>query len=516
MSSATISPVPGEVRPAPKTRLEIFVSYAKEDAQFVRQIADELQKPFGMSLNFFVDKESIKQGDDWRKKINEKLDVADILLVVSTGQQRASHDFPGYEVGYFSGSKKYWSGIPGLEPKIIPLTIGGEPPSSVAQIQGTIIREEDIRAPLRDSGAETKFLQSLQDDNPVRKLFTDLSEMLATMSGIHPTRTELKVLDGSIDESTARFYQLIFTYLKSRVCSESIPERKIIVRAALPPLAADEDEILNNATIELVGQSFEIFGLPARAEQLAWPAFTATTGQSDIAKRWKEGIRTLSLGALSGTSADNYYFVSSFQTEQVFRLFVSLNRTYYGGQKEVHIYTLQLAALKDYGDLKTTKLMKAVAVGLRYRSLFLENGSPFSPDIMWYSVMDFRQQVTDLWNELQHVLTDAKQARIDDPQLLSYIYGPGGHDKLDKLAGVYRNAENDLNRMTHAVLAAADDKVGAMKPDFMAVLQKFCDLTEQMNREFTSKALLALEAEISRKLVEPVGAAAAPSRAAVA
>jgi len=90
-----------------KSTLEVFVSYAKEDLSLVREIVEELKKPFGYALRFFIDDRSIDDGDDWRDKINDALDRADILLIVSTGHRRESHSFTGYEVGWFSNSKKF-------------------------------------------------------------------------------------------------------------------------------------------------------------------------------------------------------------------------------------------------------------------------------------------------------------------------------------------------------------------------------------------------------------------------
>jgi hypothetical protein len=136
--------------------------------------------------------------------------------------------------------------------------------------------------------------------------------------------------------------------------------------------------------------------------------------------------------------------------------------------------------------------------------------------VWWYSAAIFRPKVKELWSELQRVLAEARQARLDDPQLLSFIYGVGGHEKLDKLAVVWHEAEENLNKKTHEVAAAADNKVADLKPAFMAVLQQFCDQTVEMNHEFTAKALQALEAEITRKLAEPTDGTQAPPKAALA
>ena len=521
MSTVQSSLVKNRAKRQHKTRLEVFVSYAKEDALLVRDIREELSKPFGLLLGFFVDTETIKDGDDWRAKINERLDSADILLIISTGQQRGSHDFPGFEVGYFSRSIKERPSVDQrIGRQIIPLIIGGKAPSAVLDIQGIIIQQEDIfnfEVAPGDLSSEAKFLQSLPADNSFRKLLLHLRDIVTAMSQIQLTDNELSVLDKNINECAARLYKRAFAYLQGRIYAESFPERKLIIRTALPPLPAEQDLILSGAMVELVGQSFDLFGLPERPRQHTWSAFMSEIARAEIATQWREGIRTLVAAALCGTPADNYYFVSSLRGDRSFRLFVSLNRTYYSGQKEVHIYIVERAPTKDYGDSKTTKLLKAISIGLRYRSLFLESTSPFCPRLVgFYLGKDLRPAVAELWQELQILLADAKQAKLDDPELLAAIYNNEPHLKIDELATVWAEAENNLNKITHEVMGIDDDKVAAIKPAFMAALKQFCDQTEKMNREFTASALRALEAEITSKLGKPRDSTDAPSGPALA
>ena len=71
MSPVENSPVNNTATSQSKTRLEVFVSYAEEDAQLVNEITEELSKPFASLLKFFVDTDTIKDGDRWREKIND-------------------------------------------------------------------------------------------------------------------------------------------------------------------------------------------------------------------------------------------------------------------------------------------------------------------------------------------------------------------------------------------------------------------------------------------------------------
>jgi len=496
-------------------RLKIFVSYAREDADLVKNIVSELTVPFGVVLlDFFVDTESIKAGDDWRKTINERLEQADILLIVATNLLKESYDFPGYEAGFFARSIMERPTAGGIARRIIPLILGRQPPAPVFDIQGVMIRQEDVFGiEVAPGESEANFLQGVKNNNPFRELLTYLRDIVTTMTDTKLSDAELQRMNKAINYSSIQLYKEVFSYLRTRVCEDLFPERKIIIRTPAPQPSGNEG-ILAASTVEFVGKSFEVFGLAERPVQRKWTEFLSDISRLEIATQWNEGIRTLVAGALEsrkGVPDDNYYFLSSLRGDQSFRLFVSLNRTYFSGDREIHIYIVALAPLKDYGDRKTTKLLKAVALGLRYRSLFLEEGSPFSPDLLGYwHGKDLRARIAELWNDLQHMLTEARQERLDDPELLSLIYGAGGHRRLDELVVVWHDAETELSKKTRDVVAASDDKVDAMKSDFLDVLTKFCSQTEQMNREYTTKALQALEGEITRKLAEPLGNGARP------
>lgn len=244
-----------------------------------------------------------------------RLNSADILLIISTGQLKESRDFPGFEVGYFSRSIKERPTVDGkIKRQIIPINIGAKPPSAVLDIQGVVIRKEDLLNFELDPGdlsSEENFLEKLPENNAFRKLLRRLREILAGVSQIQLTDEELERLNENINECASRLYKKIFAYLRGRICVQFVPERKLVIRTALPPLPADQDSILPGSTVEFVGQSFDLFGLPERPGLLEWPVFMSQIDRAEIATQWKEGIGNLVGAAISRVPSDNYYFVSS-------------------------------------------------------------------------------------------------------------------------------------------------------------------------------------------------------------
>ena len=61
-----------------------------------------LQNAFGKDITVFVDRVSIQQGDNIRQVIEANLAKSDVLAIVSTGTERPSHDWAGFELGYFA------------------------------------------------------------------------------------------------------------------------------------------------------------------------------------------------------------------------------------------------------------------------------------------------------------------------------------------------------------------------------------------------------------------------------
>ena len=110
---------------------------------------------------------------------------------------------------------------------------------------------------------------------------------------------------------------------KSRIYSEGFPERKIILRPGQVLPRTNEDDILSKATIELVGRSFELFGVLDTATRLfTWPEFLSHIHPNELVSAWNEDIRHLAIAALKGDYGDNYHVVSSPNRDKAFRMFV--------------------------------------------------------------------------------------------------------------------------------------------------------------------------------------------------
>ena len=86
------------IRQSDIPKLHIFISYATEDAVLAQAINGELKNVFcDVMIRTTLDTE-LKLGVDWRRRLEEALQCADILLIVATGRQKLSHSYTGFEV----------------------------------------------------------------------------------------------------------------------------------------------------------------------------------------------------------------------------------------------------------------------------------------------------------------------------------------------------------------------------------------------------------------------------------
>ena len=491
-----------------KKTVTIFLSYASEDASLATALQDELKRVFPFGLRVFLDKTSINIGDNFRSVIDKELDGADILLLVFTNQPKSSHSYTGYEVGFFSRSMSHRPFIVGdLERLIIPFCVGSGFPDTAEYMQGVDIDSKDIFSLVEDPGVfRANQPNALRDDNPVLKLLMRIADITTKVTGLGADPAALRL---NIRESAQRVYGVIFSYLQSRVYSERFPERKIIIRTGAPPRMT-EDTLLADATIELAGRSFDLFGIPEPPSRIVdWPDFIEKINPPEIASTWSEGIKLMVAACLRGDFSGNFHVVSTLKRDRAFRMFVSRIVTYYSGQTEVHIYIVEIKT-RDYGDEETTRLLKAISVGLRFRFLVLESQSPFTPDNLRYVTVDLRPKVTELLQQMDLILREAKDARLDEPDILRRIYGDDGPTIVKRNMELWVKASNALYAAAHKLLSLSEQgsDIVSEREAFVESLASFAKETEAMNRDFTSKALMALAAEVTRR-VGPIARTAA-------
>jgi hypothetical protein len=387
---------------------------------------------------------------------------------------------------------------------IIPVAIATSVPDPVVDIQSL-----QIEAPLEPLTVEQgslknqqKFLDAVgyaSKKNPLLKLFKRIQAVIRSSYPFNDE--ELQSFDEQIRNSSRRLHETIFAELRRRVSTESFPERKIIIRMEARPSKTAGNDPLSGATIEFLGRSFDVFGFDTPAPgELSCEGFLASIAKEKVAAAWTDIVRSLIVAARRGDFRENRRLIASPDQTRFFRIFVARNVLYYSGVNEIHIWAVEVRS-RDYGDVTTTMLLKAISVGLQYRFMFLERASEFSPAAFNVTMLDsLHDKISDLIQELDFLLWTSKDAGLGEPESLLKIYGHGLQPgEIDQRAAVWEQHKSDLYSVAYAVLGARDNQeLAKQKLEFIEVLKKFCYSTREMNRDYTARTLRALEELVSK------------------
>jgi hypothetical protein len=306
-----------------------------------------------------------------------------------------------------------------------------------------------------------RFLDKIEKDpktNPLMKLFIRLKEVVQTLYSFDDY-----VLDDfrkRSKESANRLYEIFFDEFQRRVFTEKYPERKLIVRLSTTARIESLGDLPSDMTIEFVGPSFEVFQIsPLPNRTITWANFIEQIPHDDTTTAWTDIIRSLIVTAKRDDFAENRQLLVSADRKRFFRLFVGKSVVYYSGILELHIYVVEVKS-RDYGDPKTTMLLKAISVGLMYRSLFLEgNSSEFSPSTIRATLpRDLPKLVSNLLQELEFVVWMSEDAGLSEAKHLTFIYGDFERGELERMYREWEKLKSDVTSSALQVLRAADDR----------------------------------------------------------
>jgi hypothetical protein len=150
---------------------------------------------------------------------------------------------------------------------------------------------------------------------------------------------------------------------------------------------------------------------------------------------------------------------------------------------------------RDYGSPKTTMLLKAIQVGLIYRSLFLEGpSSDFSPQTIRSTMPeDLPNAVRKILDELEYVLWMSTDAGLRKAQNITLIYPDWERGELEKRLRQWEQLKSDLTNSGYKVLTAKGEALETAKTEFEDCLAAFCSATIPMNKEFLNNVLRLLQ-----------------------
>lgn len=481
-----------------KKTVKIFISYASEDKGIAQAIENIIKRTFAFAPLEIKRDVEIDLGANWIQEINTLLDNADILLVLFTETMKFSHSYTGYEIGWFAKSREIRpKGTGEVERIYLPLCIGADIPETMHYVQGVKLKTADIFKIYPKSNAIKYTAASVTEENPAYLLLKRISKFVMHGASLSPD------IDTAIRESAADLYNCIYEYLQNRVSSEIFPERKIIIHCDARPSVDNGHANFSKSRVSLLGQSFDIFGIGEIINhEFFWEDLVEQV-HTESAKICLEGLRSLVGGVLEG-SGDNYYTFTTPGGGKAFRVFVSRITTYVNKKTDIHIDIIEKMKIKEYGDPDTTRLLRAISIGLKFRFLVLEKGSAFRPGAMDFPTMDInylKPKITELRQQIDLIRQESRDANLRDPDFFELIWGrKEAKEKVANMMQKWDAAREKLYSTSGALILSDSSNFDERKAKFIAALMNFCIETEDMNRDFTSKALERLQDHIHKTL----------------
>ena len=235
-------------------KLTIFISYVREDGMITAALNNALQNAFGKDITVFVDRVSIQQGDNIRQVIEANLAKSDVLAIVSTGTERPSHDWAGFELGYFAASHAEPKPSRPLWGKIVALAAPGKDPRPNSSHLHIPMEVAPALLALSDKDFSDR-VRNVPDDDPLLLWFGDLHE--AVYGEKIASRKSVR------DSYRENIYELkcrIFAEYKRRPKTVVRPQKRLVIRYQID--AGTTEIVQATTTIAFAGGAASVFGIP--------------------------------------------------------------------------------------------------------------------------------------------------------------------------------------------------------------------------------------------------------------
>lgn len=471
--------------------LHVFISFASEDEPIADEFCKQLNQVFGVAgtvrLTFAP---QFSLGTDWRRKIEDDLDRADILLLISTGRSKPSHSFTGFEVGFFRNSvlrRPAMTDFNDQQRLILAVAVSSGLPEPVNDVHGLLVEPMVVdRACLKD---RARFVEAMrnQKKNSLRRVFSRICQILQSRNEISDVQADQ--LRSSIEVAVDALYGTIFEQLQRRERDSTVPERKILFR--LPQACRAAGDSWRDATIEFCfeDRSFNPLGFGSFPQgPLGWTDFLAQIADDQVRASWRDAVATLVRDALNDEPTENRQQITLPDRDRAFGVFLARGVRYLSGIDEFEIYLIDIGPVR-HGRYEMTRLVEALSIGLRYRYMFLEGKRSSYSTEKFQSVLlpRLKHRISRMVRDLDLLLWQSQAAGLDDAGFLAQIhaYMPDGGGDFDAKMVRWEEAKGTLFAAAQMVLAAPDDAALIdAKARFLAVLRDFCSRTVTMNREF--------------------------------
>jgi hypothetical protein len=437
-------------------KLTMFISYVHDDGGIADSVRNAIQSAFGDDIVVFQDKVSIQQGDNLHDTISENLKLSDVLAVISTGTERPSHDWAGWELGFFDATHaNSETDANSLKGKIVTFCSARNAPRPMNN-RLYITLDVDPKT-LEKSEKEFESGLVIADEDPI---VLWMGQLLKTVGGGN-LKDRRDILD-SYKRIVTALKLKVFAEFKRRPKSVLRPQKQLMVR-----YSHDEKDpvqsLRDTATITMRGQATAVFGMRGELEkaELPWRQFTELLNtNAELGRFWTGTLERLLISA-HDLDVDNSQIIASYDQRVLYRVILTTSTTYYNKTMETNIYFVELYRRRDYGNPATSLLLKGLQIVCRFRFLFLEKQSQFHCiNVSLADAPTVRSIAARIVAELDILTSDAFQANLQQPSAWTTFVD---EDALYAMGKAWEPLRVRLMDACAAAICPQDDSVEAAK-----------------------------------------------------
>jgi hypothetical protein len=439
----------------------IFISYASEDESIATAVATCFKTALpDLFAEVNLDKDFLEPGSAFKNQIGEKLQEANVFIIIYSGTEKPSHGFTGWEVGYFDRVMRDDT----QNRKKISLYLYGTPPAITANEQGISLGLSKNELHLSLEQFESGL--SVSEEEPICKEIESWQEEVGkNIEQMGFSRPHRKA--GQEPARCVRNLKVaIFQYLKGTIESVVKPQKQITVRVKGSALEQSSDNLPLEAEIRPFGagpskgSSMSIFGLSD--ETITWKRFLELTAGEPFADSWQIAITSVVLSAFPDrVDVDNCQVIFANDGKTGYRVILTTATKFYDDYREYNIYFVEMLQRGDYGEQDTTYLLKGLELVCRFRSMFLEPVSEFlGENIVVINPIQLPVIASDLLKELNFLHRDAQEARLDKPGMWARYVDV---EHIKTIAEAYRPCESRLREIIPQIMVAKS-KPERLKP----------------------------------------------------
>ena len=334
-----------------------------------------------------------------------------------------------------------------------------------AQLGGPI--PLDLDTPLDRTPTEFDKRLVVDNDDPLMLWF---GELLKAVSG-----EELDLKAGIQDKfrhTVAEFKGRVFAEYRRRPKAVLRPQKQLVIR--YESAATTRGLVQSPASISFHGGAASVFGMPdGDSNPVPWQVFGERVAPNSLGTFWTTTLaKILDIGGSAELIQANQGLIASYNQSRLFRAVLTSWTTYHDGSAEANIYLIEVQRRADFGNPKTTVLLKALQLTCRFRFLFLEKQSEFYYlNVQVADRKNLRSLANRIATELDLLQSDSVDADLDKPGTYA---GFLADSQLLAMAQDWLPLEQQLRKACAAAINADGDSTAA-GADLAAALKEVFD-----------------------------------------